>query len=250
MKKIVCITGATSGIGEATARLLSKKDFSLIICGRRKDRLKNLADELRRETEVETLSFDVRERKAVSEAFSSLDELWKEIDILVNNAGNAHGMGPIDEGNIDDWDAMIDINVKGLLYVSRAVLPGMVKRKRGHVINIGSIAGKEVYPGGNVYCASKYAVDAINKGMQIDLNKHGIKVSAVNPGLVNTEFSEVRFKGDKSKAEKVYQGLTPLSGHDVAELIYFIVSRPQHVNIADSIIFPTAQASATVVHRE
>jgi 3-hydroxy acid dehydrogenase / malonic semialdehyde reductase len=250
MKKIVCITGATSGIGEATARLLARNQFALIICGRREERLHKLAEELRRETEVETLSFDVRDRKAVAEAFSSLDDLWQQIDILVNNAGNAHGIDPIDSGDIDDWDAMIDINVKGLLYVSRAILQGMVKRKQGHVINIGSIAGKEVYPNGNVYCASKFAVDAINKAMQIDLNKHGIKVSAVNPGLVNTEFSTVRFKGDKSKSDKVYQGITPLSGHDVAELIFFIISRPLHVNIADSIIFPLAQASATVVHRE
>ena len=250
MKKIVCITGATSGIGEATARLLAKNNYALIICGRRKEKLLSLAEELKRDTKIETLNFDVRDREAVANAFSSLDELWQQIDILINNAGNAHGMDPIDNGNIDDWDAMIDINVKGLLYVSRAVLPGMVKRKRGHVINIGSIAGKEVYPNGNVYCASKFAVDAINRGMQIDLNKQGIKVSAVNPGLVNTEFSSVRFKGDKKKAEKVYQGITPLTGQDVAELIYFIISRPHHVNIADSIIFPLAQASATVVNRE
>jgi 3-hydroxy acid dehydrogenase / malonic semialdehyde reductase len=250
MKKLVCITGATSGIGEATSRLLAKNNFSLILCGRRQEKLQDLSGELGKMTEVKTLNFDVRSKKAVFQALSSLEVPWQDIDILVNNAGNAHGMDPIDAGNMDDWDAMIDINVKGLLYVSRAILPGMVRRKHGHVINIGSIAGKEVYPNGNVYCASKFAVDAINKGMMIDLNKHGIKVSAINPGLVNTEFSQVRFKGDQSKAEKVYQGLTPLTGHDVAELIYFIISRPPHVNIADSIIFPTAQASATVVYRE
>lgn len=250
MKKIVCITGATSGIGEATARLLATNNYALIICGRRKEKLLHLAEELKRDTEIKILNFDVRDREAVAGAFFSLDDLWQPIDILINNAGNAHGMNPIDDGNIDDWDAMIDINVKGLLYVSKAVLPGMVRRKQGHVINIGSIAGKEVYPNGNVYCASKFAVDAINRGMQIDLNKHGIKVSAVNPGLVNTEFSAVRFKGDIAKAEKVYEGITPLTGRDVAELIHFIISRPHHVNIADSIIFPLAQASATVVNRE
>ena len=250
MKKIVCITGATSGIGEATARLLAKNNYSLILCGRRKVRLQKLAKELETETEVQILDFDVRERERVSEAFQSLGREWREIDILINNAGNAHGMDPIDRGSLDDWDAMIDINVKGLLYVSRAVLPAMVKRARGHVVNIGSIAGKEVYPNGNVYCASKFAVDAINKGMLIDLNQHGIKVSAINPGMVDTEFSKVRFKGDEEKADKVYQGMTPLKGEDVAELIYFIISRPAHVNIADSIIFPTDQASATVVRRE
>ncbi|MBR9998759.1 MAG: SDR family NAD(P)-dependent oxidoreductase [Cyclobacteriaceae bacterium] len=250
MKKLVCITGASSGIGEATARLLAKNNFSLILCGRRQEKLQDLSGELGKMTEVKILNFDVRNKKAVFQAFSSLEVPWQDIDILVNNAGNAHGMDPIDAGNMDDWDAMIDINVKGLLYVSRAILPGMVRRKHGHVINIGSIAGKEVYPNGNVYCASKFAVDAINKGMMIDLNKHGIKVSGVNPGLVNTEFSAVRFKGDKSKSDKVYQGITPLTGHDVAELIFFIISRPHHVNIADSIIFPLAQASATVVHRE
>jgi NADP-dependent 3-hydroxy acid dehydrogenase YdfG len=250
MKKIVCITGATSGIGKATARLLAKNHYSLILCGRRKERLQKLAGELEADTDVKTLSFDVRDREKVFEAFKSLDSTWNEIDVLINNAGNAHGMDPIDQGSIDDWDAMIDINVKGLLYVSRVILPGMVKRGQGHIVNIGSIAGKEVYPNGNVYCASKFAVDAINKGMMIDLNKHGIKVSGVNPGMVNTEFSKVRFKGDEEKADKVYQGMTPLTGEDVAELIYFIISRPAHVNIADSIIFPTAQASATVVKRE
>jgi 3-hydroxy acid dehydrogenase/malonic semialdehyde reductase len=250
MKKIVCITGATSGIGEATARLLAKNHYSLILCGRRKDRLQKLAKEFETETDVKILSFDVRHKEKVFQAFQSLESTWQEIDILINNAGNAHGMDPIDQGSIDDWDAMIDINVKGLLYVSKVILPGMVKRGQGHVVNIGSIAGKEVYPSGNVYCASKFAVDAINKGMMIDLNRHGIKVSAVNPGMVNTEFSKVRFKGDEEKADKVYHGMTPLSGEDVAELIYFIISRPAHVNIADSIIFPADQASATVVRRK
>ncbi len=249
MKKIVCITGATSGIGEATARLLSKNHYKLILCGRRKDRLQKLASELETYTDVKILSFDVRSKEKVFKEFELLDSIWQDIDILINNAGNAHGMDPIDQGSLDDWDAMIDINVKGLLYVSKAILPGMVKRGKGHVVNIGSIAGKEVYPNGNVYCASKFAVDAINKGMMIDLNRHGIKVSAVNPGMVNTEFSKVRFKGDEEKADKVYQGMTPLTGEDVADLIYFIISRPAHVNIADSIIFPADQASATVVRR-
>lgn len=249
MKEIVCITGATSGIGEATARLLAKNQYSLVLCGRRLGRLQKLAEELEVDTRVKILSFDVRDRGKVFEAFRSLPEEWQEIGILINNAGNAHGLDPIDRGSMEDWDAMIDINVKGLLYVSKAIMPGMVERKKGHVVNIGSIAGKEVYPNGNIYCASKFAVDAINKGMLIDLNRYGIKVSAVNPGLVNTEFSKVRFKGDEEKADQVYQGMTPLTGEDVAELIYFIISRPAHVNIADAIIFPTDQASATVVRR-
>jgi len=225
MKEIVCITGATSGIGEASARLLAKNQYSLVLCGRRLERLQKLAEELEADTRVKILQFDVRDRGRVFEAFRSLPEEWQEIDILINNAGNAHGLDPIDRGSLEDWDAMIDINVKGLLYVSKAIMPGMVERKRGHVVNIGSIAGKEVYPNGNVYCASKFAVDAINKGMLIDLNRYGIKVSAVNPGLVNTEFSKVRFKGDEEKADQVYQGMTPLTGEDVAELIYFIISR-------------------------
>jgi NADP-dependent 3-hydroxy acid dehydrogenase YdfG len=250
MKEIVCITGATSGIGEASARLLAKNQYSLVLCGRRLERLQKLAEELEADTRVKILQFDVRDREKVFEAFRSLPEEWQEIGILINNAGNAHGLDPIDRGSLEDWDAMIDINVKGLLYVSKAIMPGMVERKKGHVVNIGSIAGKEVYPNGNVYCASKFAVDAINKGMLIDLNRYGIKVSAVNPGLVNTEFSKVRFKGDEEKADQVYQGMTPLTGEDVAELIYFIISRPAHVNIADAIIFPTDQASATVVRRQ
>jgi len=250
MKNIVCITGATSGIGEATARLLAKNNYSLILCGRRNERLENLKETLQAETEIRILSFDVRDKKSVFEAFRSLDNSWQNIDILINNAGNAHGLDPIQEGSLEDWEAMIDINIKGLLYVSKVLLPGMVKRGHGHVVNIGSIAGKEVYPNGNVYCASKFAVDAINKGMMIDLNQHGIKVSAVHPGLVNTEFSMVRFKGDQEKADQAYKGMTPLSGEDVAELIFFIISRPPHVNIAETIIFPTDQASATIVRRK
>ncbi len=240
--RIVLVTGATSGIGEATARLLAKNNFDLIITGRRKDRLEKLAKEL--PTKVETLCFDVRDRDAVSKALSG-----KKIDVLINNAGNAHGLDPIQSGNIDDWDAMMDINVKGLLYVTRAVLPGMVERKSGHVINLGSIAGKEVYPGGNVYSASKFAVDAITRSMRIDLNAAGIKVTGIHPGMVDTEFSLVRFKGDEARASNVYKGLTPLVADDIADLILFTLTRPAHVVIADLVVFPTAQASATVVNR-
>ncbi len=250
MNRIAFITGATSGIGEATAILLAENNFDLVICGRREDRLQDLSEKLKRKTRVHTLSFDVRDKDKVFEQVESLPSEWQKIDILLNNAGNAHGFDPIDKGSLSDWDDMIDINVKGLLYVSKAIIPGMVERKSGHIINIGSIAGKEVYPGGNVYCASKYAVDAINDGMRIDLNRYGIKVSAVNPGLVNTEFSKVRFKDDIERSTSVYNGMTPLNGKDIAELIFFIITRPSHVNISDSIIFPTAQASSTIVNRD
>lgn len=250
MNRIAFITGATSGIGEATAILLAENNFDLVICGRREDRLQDLSEKLKGKTRVHTLSFDVRDKDKVFEQVESLPAEWQKIDILLNNAGNAHGFDPIDKGSLSDWDAMIDINVKGLLYVSKAIIPGMVERKSGHIINIGSIAGKEVYPGGNVYCASKYAVDAINDGMRIDLNRYGIKVSAVNPGLVNTEFSKVRFKDDMERSSSVYNGMTPLNGKDIAELIFFIITRPSHVNISDSIIFPTAQASSTIVNRD
>ena len=201
-------------------------------------------------TEVITLQFDVRNKVEVFQAVASLPNDFKEIDILINNAGNAHGIKPIQEGNIDDWDAMIDINVKGLLYVSRAILPQMVSRNSGFVVNIGSIAGKEVYPNGNVYCASKFAVDALNKAMRIDLNKHNIRISAVHPGAVDTEFSEVRFKGDKEKAKSVYSGYAPLQANDIADIIYFVVTRPLHVNIEDLVVYPTAQASATILRKD
>lgn len=250
MKKIALITGATSGIGEATARLLAQNAFNLIISGRRKDRLEKLQTELSSHSKVIMLQFDVSKKDEVFNKIGSLPADWQSVDILINNAGNAHGLAPIQEGSMDDWEAMLDINVKGLLYVSKAIIPAMIKKGSGHIINIGSIAGKEVYPNGNVYCASKYAVDAISQGMRIDLNPYGIKVSEINPGLVNTEFSLVRFKGDSEKAENVYKGMEPLSGHDVAELILFIITRPPHVNIADTIIFPTAQASSTIVKRD
>lgn len=249
-KRIALITGATSGIGEATARLLAAHPFKLILCGRRNDRLVQLQQELTGLTKCTTLSFNVRDKEAVKKACRSLGEEWKKIDVLINNAGNAHGFDPIQSGDVDDWDAMIDINVKGLLYVSREILPGMVERKSGHIINLGSIAGKEVYAGGNVYCASKFAVDALSQGMRLDLNAHGIKVTAIHPGLVQTEFSLVRFKGDDPRARSVYKGMQPLSGADIADLILFALTRPAHVMIADLIVFPTAQASATVVKRQ
>lgn len=246
-KPLALITGATSGIGEATARLLSK-DYHLIICGRRKERLEALKNEL--DCKVEILSFDVRDRDAVFKAIDSLPNDWKKIDALINNAGNAHGMDLIHEGNVDDWDAMIDINVKGLLYVSKAITPSMVERKKGHIINISSIAGLEVYPKGNVYCASKHAVDALTKGMRMDLNEFGIKVTSIDPGLVETEFSEVRFKGDSEKAGKVYENFAPLTARDIAETIEFVLNRPAHVVIGDMLILPTAQANSTMVNKK
>ncbi len=247
--KIALITGATSGIGMATARLFASNGLHLILCGRRQERLDALAEELSEKTSVHTLTFDVRDKELVSELLRKLPEPFSNVDILINNAGNAHGLDPIQSGNTDDWDAMIDINVKGLLYVTKALLPKFIKKQSGHIINIGSTAGKEVYPNGNVYCASKYAVDAINQGMRIDLNGNGIKVGAINPGLVETEFSEVRFKGDESRAEKVYQGFTPLQPEDIADIIWFAVTRPPHVNIADLTVMCLDQASSTIVNK-
>ncbi|MBC5775280.1 SDR family NAD(P)-dependent oxidoreductase [Pontibacter sp. KCTC 32443] len=248
--KIALVTGATSGIGRATAVALAKQGFRIIATGRRKERLEELQQELAGITTVLPLLFDVRSKEAVQYAIASLPPEWQQIDVLVNNAGNAHGLSPFHEGSLEDWDAMLDINVKGLLYVSNAVIPLMQQQGRGHIINIGSIAGKEVYANGNVYCASKFAVDALSKAMRIDLVQTGIKVSEVNPGLVETEFSEVRFKGDKERAASVYQGYQPLQAEDVAELISFIVTRPPHVNLAEVLILPTAQASATVVNKQ
>ncbi|MBF4493682.1 SDR family NAD(P)-dependent oxidoreductase [Flavobacterium sp. JLP] len=250
MKKTVLITGATSGIGKATAQIMAKNDYKVILCGRRKDRLEALEKELSAFTEVYSLSFDVRDKEAVFSTINSLPAAFSTIDVLINNAGNAHGLDPIQTGNTDDWDAMIDINVKGLLYVSKAIMPQMIERKSGHIINIGSIAGKEVYPNGNVYCASKHAVDAINNGMRMDLNPYGIRVGAIHPGMVETEFSEVRFKGDADRASNVYKGLDALQAEDIADIIHFVVSRKYHVNIADLIVYPTAQASATIVKRD
>jgi len=247
--KTVLITGATSGIGKSTAILLAKNGYRLILCGRRKERLEELVKHLSDSTDVCSLHFDVRDRNQVIQSISGLEKKWQIIDVLINNAGNAHGLSSVDKGDLDDWDAMIDINVKGLLYVSRTILPGMVKRKNGHIINIGSVAGREVYPAGNVYCASKFAVDAITRGMRIDLNEYNIKVSAINPGLVETEFSLVRFKGDEKKAKNVYSGMQPLRPEDIAEIIVFTLSRPQHVTIADLLVLPNAQASAAMINR-
>lgn len=249
-KRIVLITGATSGIGEATAVLLAENNFKLILCGRRKDRLDALKGRLSSAAEIHTLEFDVRDREGVKNAISQLPQAWKKIDVLINSAGNAHGLDPIQTGNVDDWDAMIDINVKGLLYVCHEVVPGMAERKSGHVVNIGSIAGKEVYPNGNVYSASKFAVDALTRGMRIDLNASGIKVTSINPGMVETEFSLVRFKGNAERAALTYKGLDPLKGKDIADIILYTITRPAHVVLADITVFPTAQASSMHVKRD
>jgi 3-hydroxy acid dehydrogenase / malonic semialdehyde reductase len=248
MTKTALITGATSGIGHATAFEFAKHGINLVLCGRRIDRLITIQKALENLTHVHILNFDVRDKAETLKAIASLPEPFKTIDILINNAGNAHGLDPIDTGSLDDWDAMMDINVKGLLYVSKAVIPQMTARKSGHIINIGSSAGKEVYPKGNVYCGSKHAVLAITEGMRLDLNPYGIKVGAINPGLVETEFSKVRFKGDKI-ADSVYKGFKALQAEDIAEVIYFVVSRPDHVNIADVLMFCTAQASSTVLKK-
>ena len=249
MKKTALITGATSGIGEATAVKFANEGIELVLCGRRQDRLGKLKERLSSLTAVHILNFDVRDKDRVSNAITSLPAEFTTIDILINNAGNAHGLDTIQEGSLDDWDAMLDINVKGLLYVTKAIIPGMIERNSGHVINIGSLAGKEVYPKGNVYCASKHAVDAINQGMRKDLNAYGIRVGAINPGLVETEFSEVRFKGDTQKAKTVYQGYEALKAEDIADIIHFVVTRPYHVNIADLLVLPTAQASSTQLNK-
>ncbi|SEB58271.1 NADP-dependent 3-hydroxy acid dehydrogenase YdfG [Maribacter dokdonensis] len=249
MTKTAFITGATSGIGKSTAIHFALKGINLVLCGRRQDRLDALEKELGKEVQIHTLNFDIRSKEAVHAAIASLPSEFSQIDILVNNAGNAHGLDTIQDGSIDDWDAMLDINVKGLLYVSKALMPQMIARKSGHIINIGSTAGKEVYPKGNVYCASKHAVDAINQGMRIDLNGTGVRIGAVNPGLVETEFSNVRFKGDEERADNVYKGFQPLKPEDIADIIYFVVTRPYHVNIADLVVMPTAQASSTIVDK-
>jgi 3-hydroxy acid dehydrogenase / malonic semialdehyde reductase len=247
--KIALITGATSGIGKATAITLAKMGYDIIATGRRKDRLDELHRELPANVRYHPLVFDVRHREKVGEILENLPADWASVDVLINNAGNAHGFDPIHTGSLDDWDAMMDINVKGLLYVSKAIIPGMTERKSGIIINIGSIAGKEVYPNGNVYCGSKHAVDAITKGMRLDLNPFGIKVIGIHPGLVETEFSLVRFKGDEKRAETVYQGYEPLLAQDIADIIEFVVNRPPHVVLADIVVLPTAQAAATLVKK-
>ena len=246
--KTALITGATSGIGGATAHEFAKHGIKLILCGRRQERLDTIKRALSKQTDVMTLNFDVRNKVDVLKSINSLPEQFKHIDVLINNAGNAHGMDTIQDGNLEDWDAMMDINVKGLLYVSKAVIPQMTERNTGHIINIGSSAGREVYPKGNVYCASKHAVAAITEGMRIDLNPYNIKVCSINPGLVETEFSKVRFKGD-AIADNVYKGYKALQPEDVAEIIQFTITRPSHVNIADLLVFPSAQANSVTVKK-
>ncbi|MDB4926224.1 SDR family oxidoreductase [Mucilaginibacter sp.] len=252
MAKIALITGATAGIGEACANLFARENYNLILTGRRLDRLEKLAAHLNKKynTEVAVCAFDVRDREQVITNLDNLPAKWKKVNVLINNAGLSQGLDPIQNGSLDDWDTMIDTNVKGLLYVSKVVSNWMITNGTGHIVNIGSIAGKEVYPNGNVYCATKHAVDALNKGMRIDLVSHGIKVTAVHPGAAETEFSEVRFHGDKERAKKVYDGFEPLVAADVAESIWFVVTRPAHVNINELTIMPTAQASATVIFRK
>jgi 3-hydroxy acid dehydrogenase / malonic semialdehyde reductase len=252
MRKIVFISGATSGIGEASAIKFAHNQYDLIITGRRAERLNALARKLESETgaEVLPLVFDVRNRTEVEHIINSLPEKWQKIDVLLNNAGLAAGLDPVQDGNIDNWERMIDTNVKGLLYLTRAIAPLMIARASGHIINIGSIAGREVYPNGNVYCATKYAVDALTKGMRMDFVKYGIKVTQVAPGAAETEFSEVRFDGDKTRAANVYKGFTPLRAEDIADVIWYVSSLPPHVNINDILVMPTAQASATQIYRE
>jgi NADP-dependent 3-hydroxy acid dehydrogenase YdfG len=252
MNKIALITGATSGIGKATALLLAKNKFDIIITGRRKEKLEELKLTIENESDskVVTLSFDIRNQKETENSVLSLPEDWKNIDVLINNAGLAAGFAPIHEGSIDDWDQMIDTNIKGLLYATRVIAPLMVKRKSGHIINIGSIAGKEAYENGNVYNGTKHAVEGITKGMRIDLVKHNVKVTSICPGAVDTEFSNVRFKWDYEKAKNVYKGFTPLYADDIAEAILFAVTRPAHVNINDMLIMPTDQASMTVINKK
>lgn len=252
MRKIALITGATSGIGEASAMKLAQAGYQLIITGRRKEKLDNLTQQIQNnyKQEVYPLCFDIRELTQVNDAIDSLPKQWKNIDLLINNAGLAVGASPVQDGVIQDWERMIDTNIKGLLYISRKIIPWMIQSKKGHIINIASIAGKEVYPGGNVYCATKHAVDAITKGMRIDLMPHGIKVTSIAPGMVETEFSMVRYKGDTQKANQVYQGLTPLYAEDIADTLLFVATRPSHVNINDILIMPTAQASSRDILRD
>lgn len=248
--KIALITGATAGIGEATARLLADNNIDLIICGRREERLRKLKEALSEKVRVHPLVFDLRDREAVETAIHTLPEDFEEVDFLINNAGNAHGMDLIHKGDPDDWDFMIDLNLKGVLYMTRAVVPKMVERGHGHIVNLGSMAGKEVYPNGNVYCATKFGVDALTQGMRQDLLGTGVRVTSINPGLVETEFSLVRFKGDDERANRVYRGYLPLQAQDVAEAIWFALSRPSHVNVADMLLLPTDQANSRMVNKK
>jgi len=251
MKKIALITGATAGIGLETAKILSGNNFNLILTGRRKDRLESLKEQLTEDgTEVLTLCFDIRSQSETEKALNGVPDEWKAVDVLINNAGLAAGLNTIDQADLEDWEAMIDTNIKGLLYVSRIVSAWMISRKQGQIINVSSIAGKESYPLGSVYCGTKHAVGAITKSMRIELAPHNIKVGTVCPGAVETEFSLVRFKGDQDKADKVYEGFAPLFARDIAESILFMVTRPAHVNIDDILVMPTAQASARDIFRQ
>jgi serine 3-dehydrogenase len=249
--QIVVITGASSGIGSACAKVFAQAGAKLILVARRQERLQELADELSKEfsCQLHLLSLDVRDRASVESAFSSLPDAWADVDILINNAGLSRGLNKLHEGSIEDWEEMIDTNIKGLLYCTRFLVPGMVNRGKGHVVNLGSIAGHQTYPGGNVYCASKAAVKSISEGLKQDLLGTPVRVTSVDPGLVETEFSQVRFHGDSDRAQKVYQGLTPLTPEDIADVIFFCVTRPAHVNISEVLLVPTDQATATQVHR-
>ncbi len=252
MRSIALITGASAGFGRATAELLARNEFDLVITGRRSEKLESLEEEIRTKTgaEVLSLTFDIRDQKAVTQACDQLKGKWANVDLLVNNAGLAAGLSHIHEGVVDDWEQMIDTNIKGLLYITRLISPGMVKRGSGHIVNIGSVAGKESYEMGNVYNATKFAVDGLTQGMRIDLVEHGIKVTAINPGAAETEFSLVRFKGNQEEADKVYDGFTPLYAEDIAEAILFAVTRPPHVNIDDMLVMPTSQARSRKIVRK
>jgi NADP-dependent 3-hydroxy acid dehydrogenase YdfG len=250
MNRIALITGATSGIGKATAEAFANASIDLILCGRRQEVLDELQIYFSEKVQVKTLTFDIRNQVDVAKAIESLPEKWKSIDILVNNAGNAHGLEPIQDGNIEDWDAMIDGNVKGLLYVSKAVMPLMVARQKGHIVNLSSVAGKYTYPNGTVYCASKSAVEAISEGMRHDLTKHGIKITNIAPGAVETDFSLVRFKGDAERAKKVYEGFDAIQAEDVADAILYAINTPDRVTIADIVLYAKAQSAPTMIHRK
>ncbi|MDR2496628.1 MAG: SDR family oxidoreductase [Tannerellaceae bacterium] len=252
MKTTVLITGATAGIGRATAIRLARAGFRLILTGRRNKLLAELQQELRKEFEAETLTFcfDVRRYDEVEKHLARLPEGWSDVDVLVNNAGLAVGLSPIHEGLIDDWERMIDTNIKGLLYVTRCIAPGMIARRSGHIINLGSIAGREVYANGGVYCATKHAVAALTQAMRLEMTAYGLKVTQICPGAVETEFSIVRFKGDRGRADSVYQGIAPLTPDDIAEAIHQAVTAPEHVVLQDLLIMPKAQAAATSFHRK